>query len=224
MLLGMENGGLSPLSADSHNLKVALEAAESIVCCCNGKVESSGTLPGIYSDIQSGAELYFSTPSADESKRCAYVVKAHEVSGDLKLPSPDGSFLNAKWIFEEVTERILLGICTARLLQLASVALLTGQYAHDFNNLIGAADGAVSLLQRNVGSDDKLVRRVSLIAESLSRSTALSQDLGLLVQKEDRNLQVMSASNLARFLEEGLSEQLLYSKVDCGGLNCNEKP
>ena len=121
------------------------------------------------------------------------------------LPEQDSEL---KWVLVDRTDEAVKRFVEAQLTLYASVGMVTGQIAHDFNNLIGAADGAVSLLKRNATDDEKAARRLELLSQSLSRAAVLSNELGLLVPKAERQMSAIGGDDFVSLLEECLLARL----------------
>ena len=89
-------------------------------------------------------------------------------------PLPGGGFVT---LYTDVTARHAMEQRLQQAQKMAAVGRLTAGVAHDFNNLLATIVGSAELLERQVGGDSALARRLELIMQAAGRGSDLVRQL-----------------------------------------------
>ncbi len=77
----------------------------------------------------------------------------------------------------DITERKQTEEALRRTQKMEAIGELTGGIAHDFNNILGVVLGHLSLLERQLGADEKIAKRLSTINKATQRAIDLTKQL-----------------------------------------------
>ncbi len=124
----------------------------------------------------------------------------------------DGTMIGVVLVFRDVTEqtKIEQQLLIAR--KLESIGVLAGGLAHDFNNILTAILGNLSLAKRGLNQEEKLFRRLSEAEGATLRATGLTQQL-LTFAKGGQPIKRVSA--IGELLPEWANFVLRGSNVLC---------
>jgi signal transduction histidine kinase len=92
--------------------------------------------------------------------------------------------------------------------KMAAIGRLTAGIAHDFNNLLSSVIGNADLLERSVGGDPVLARRLGIIIQSAERGTELVQRLLAFARKQPLEPVAVNLNGVIRGMHD-----LLHSTI-----------
>ena len=106
--------------------------------------------------------------------------------------------------------------------KMEAIGQLTGGIAHDFNNLLQVVGGNLQLLAKNVGKDEKALRRVENAMEGVSRGARLASQLLAFGRRQPLAPKVVNLGRLIRGMDEmlrhALGEAIEIETIVAGGL------
>jgi len=119
----------------------------------------------------------------------------------------------------DITSRKVSEIALRKAQKMEAVGLLTGGIAHDFNNILGIIIGNLDLLQEQLSTDDKAIKRLDSATKAALRATKLtSQLLGFSRTNSNEN----RTTSINRMLDQ-ISELLRHSLSAKQSLSLNFK-
>ena len=92
--------------------------------------------------------------------------------------------------------------------KMAAVGRLTAGIAHDFNNLLSSIIGNADLLERDIGADAALARRLAIIQQSAERGADLVQRLLAFARKQPLDPVAVNLNELVRGMQDLLQATL----------------
>lgn len=99
-----------------------------------------------------------------------------ETSG-VPFFDPEGRFLGFRGIDRDITERKKMEEGLLKAQKLESIGLLAGGIAHDYNNILTAILGNISLARRYASSEDPIFKRLEQTEKAALRARDLTQQL-----------------------------------------------
>jgi PAS domain S-box-containing protein len=87
----------------------------------------------------------------------------------------DGRISRVVGVAREVTAQVLAEEALRQAQKMEAVGQLTGGIAHDFNNLLGAVIGALDLIQKRPGDEDRVRKFAAVGLEAASRGVKLTR-------------------------------------------------
>ncbi len=119
-------------------------------------------------------------------------------------PLPDGG---AVWMFSDATERKRVEEHLAQFERLESLGQLTGEAAHDFNNVLSAIAGNIHLLEAQKIRNDKFAAPLHRIGSALEIGASLTQRLLAFARRQQLDPEIVELNELV----EGVSELISFS-------------
>jgi signal transduction histidine kinase len=92
--------------------------------------------------------------------------------------------------------------------KMAAVGRLTAGIAHDFNNLLSSIVGNADLLERDIGANPVLARRVGIIQQSAKRGADLVQRLLAFARKQPLDPIAVNLNGIVRGMQDLLQSTL----------------
>ena len=92
--------------------------------------------------------------------------------------------------------------------KMAAVGRLTAGIAHDFNNLLSSIIGNADLLERDIGANPVLARRVGIIQQSAKRGADLVQRLLAFARKQPLDPIAVNLNGIVRGMQDLLQSTL----------------
>ncbi|HEY1932867.1 MAG TPA: PAS-domain containing protein [Acetobacteraceae bacterium] len=122
-----------------------------------------------------------------EVKRRMASIRTGGSTGMIQRPRPDGRVLELRrnplpgggfvTLYTDVSMRHAMEQRLHQSEKMAAVGRLTAGVAHDFNNLLATIVGSAELIERQVGRDSALARRLELIMQAAGRGSDLVRQL-----------------------------------------------
>ncbi len=122
-------------------------------------------------------------------------------------PLPDGG---AVWMFSDSSERKRIEERLRQFQRLESLGQLTGEVAHDFNNVLAAINGNVHLLESKKIKDRKFADALQRISSALEMGASLTQRLLAFARKQQLEPKIVDLNELV----DGVSELISFSLGD----------
>ncbi len=111
-------------------------------------------------------------------------------------------------ILQDITERREIEKQLQRTQRLEAVGQLTGGVAHDFNNLLTVILGNLQLLERSVGADERLRKRVKTATGAAVRGAELTKRLLAFSRRQVLKPKLVDLGELVFGMEDSLRETL----------------
>ncbi len=146
-----------------------------------------------------------------------------------KSPLPEGG---AVWSFSDATDRRFVQEQAQQKQKLESLGQLTGEVAHDFNNILTSISGSVGVIERKSASAIDLTGNIQRIHSAVEIATNLTQRLLAFARKQHLEPELVEINHLIESVADILSlsvdeqidlttdlpEQLTYVRIDPGQL------
>lgn len=113
-------------------------------------------------------------------------------------------------IFRDITQRIRIDEELQKSERLKCASILAGGIAHDYNNLLTAILGNISLAQHEARDDARMLKRLHDTEDAVNRARGLTQQLMIFAKG---GVPVRKTVALGKIIEEGASFVLRGSKV-----------
>jgi len=95
----------------------------------------------------------------------------------VPLAGKDGTITRIVGVAREVTAQVLAEEALRQAQKMEAVGQLTGGIAHDFNNLLGAVIGALDIIQKRPGDEDRVGKFAAVGLEAANRGVKLTRQL-----------------------------------------------
>lgn len=129
-----------------------------------------------------------------------------------KVVAGENHFEGVVWSLEDISKRLKMEEDMLKVKKLESIGVLAGGIAHDFNNLLLAILGNISLAQRMVPQDSRIIA----LLDSAKKASERARDLtAKLLTFSSGGEPVCEAESLPQLLEEAASFALTGSNVKC---------
>jgi len=157
----------------------------------------------VFSTIGPGDLLINTTLVAKDGHRV-------EVEGHANLRMEDGQPISTRCILRDVTAQHKMENEAAKAIRLEGLALMTGGIGHDFNNLLTAITGNLSLIKAYGSDNEKLTAKVEQSEKAINRAREMVNRLMDFSRVEEPRKRPL---NLAPVLHE--SAEIIASDKDC---------
>ncbi|SDR47697.1 ATP-binding protein [Pseudovibrio sp. Tun.PSC04-5.I4] len=146
-----------------------------------------------------------------------------------KSPLPEGG---AVWSFSDATDRGFVREQAQQKQKLESLGQLTGEVAHDFNNILTSISGSVGIIERKTGQRSEINGNLQRIHNAVEIATNLTQRLLAFARKQHLEPEVVEINHLIESVSEiisvsldediilttDLAEQQTFVRIDPGQL------
>ena len=126
--------------------------------------------------------------------------KRIDVSISASMLEMDGNSVMLAQV-RDISERKQSERALQRAQKMEAIGQLTGGIAHDFNNILGIVLGNLSLLERQVETDDKARKRFATINHAAERAVSLTRKLLSFSRQENANKVICNINNLVEGME-----------------------
>ncbi len=120
----------------------------------------------------------------------------------------EGRVLGFFWLARDVTTHRQLEAELRQAQKMEAVGQLTGGIAHDFNNLLSVILGNLQLLERRVGGDGTLARKVATAKRAAIRGAELTRRLLAFARQQVLEPEVLALDALVSSMEDLLTRTL----------------
>jgi len=128
------------------------------------------------------------------------------------LKNEAGGIIGFRGIGRDITEHKLLEDEIMKAAKLESLALLAGGIAHDYNNILTAILGNISLAKNGIAPDNRLYTMLDEAEKASARAKGLTQQL---LTFASGGMPVKKITSLARLLKSATTFALSGSRVKC---------
>jgi signal transduction histidine kinase len=154
----------------------------------------------------------------EEVGRRMAVLRSGGGTGTLQRARPNGRMLELRrnpiagggfvTLYTDATARHQAEERLRQAEKMAAVGRLTAGIAHDFNNLLSSIVGNADMLERDIGGDPVLARRLSIILQSAERGADLVQRLLAFARKQPLDPTAVNLNGIVRGMLELLQSTL----------------
>jgi signal transduction histidine kinase len=154
---------------------------------------------------------------AEVGRRMA-LLRSGGSTGTLQRTRPNGRMLELRrnpiagggfvTLYSDVTARHQAEERLRQAEKMAAVGRLTAGVAHDFNNLLSSITGNADLLEREIGTDPILARRLGMILQSAERGADLVQRLLAFARKQPLEAVAVNLNGIVRGMQDLLQSTL----------------
>lgn len=149
-------------------------------------------------------------PSINEEE-VTYASDNHkEILETIKTPmiTNDGTLIGVLCVGRDITERKQNEKTIRRSQKMDAIGQLTGGIAHDFNNLLGIILGNLELLEKNINSDEKTLKRIQVIKKASSRAAKLIKQLLNFSRLEAKQISKVDIGQVINEMKELISRSI----------------
>ncbi len=223
------------LIIDEDNGRI-VEANEAAVQFYGYDVEALTSMHITDINILSDEEMAHEMQKAGNRKRLHFNFRHQLASGeirDVEVYSGPVCITGKSYLYSivhDITERIQVEKQLRRSQKMDAVGQLTGGIAHDFNNILSIIIGNVSLLERQLGANEKLQKRISTIKYSTQRAIDLTRQLLGFSRKKATSVKAVDINQIITNMhslvvhsltpqvkiEHRLAENLWLTEIDTG--------
>ncbi|MBI3193881.1 MAG: response regulator, partial [Ignavibacteriae bacterium] len=111
-------------------------------------------------------------------------------------------------VFTDITARKNMENQLRQAQKMESIGTLAGGIAHDFNNILGIIMGHASLLERNPGDAEQIVKRLQAINKASQRGASLVKQLLTFARKTEARFEPVQLNDTVLEVRKLLSETL----------------
>jgi len=126
----------------------------------------------------------------------------------VSVISEDGKPTTLRGYFIDITEQKRTEEALRRSQKMDAIGQLTGGIAHDFNNILGIILGNLSLLEHQIGADEKINKRIEAIEHSAQRAVNLTKQLLRFSRNDAGNIKTTNINHVIDGMRELISQSL----------------
>jgi len=126
----------------------------------------------------------------------------------VSVISEDGKPTTLRGYLINITEQKRTEETLRRSQKMDAIGQLTGGIAHDFNNILGIILGNLSLLERDIHTDEKVNKRIFAIKHSAQRAVNLTKQLLRFSRDDASNIETTNINQVIEDMRELVSQSL----------------
>jgi len=128
------------------------------------------------------------------------------------IRNKDGEIIGVVLVFRDVTEGRKMEEELQKIEKIESIGILAGGIAHDFNNILMGILGNITLAKMNIGSDDKVIEKLTEAERASLRAKGLTQQL---LTFSKGGAPIKKTASIRELLKDSVSFALRGSNVRC---------
>ncbi|MCJ8323364.1 MAG: response regulator [Rhizobiales bacterium] len=164
-----------------------------------GKIQAGDNINEVI--LNSGFGQDFNSNSTKNGKN-KYIVLKNEGGNTLEIRSSKLPNNNCIWLFTDVTERKQIEDRLFQFQRLESLGLLTGEVAHDFNNILTTIETNLHLIETSEIANKNIVKITDRISSAIEIGATLTHRLLAFARKQHLVPESIELVGLIRSIEE----------------------